>query len=76
MYAAHTPQAAQPLWRQPNMPAEESPPTAPAVEAERPLSREELAEWQRALERKESNLEKWERDLQTEQRHLRLVGSS
>lgn len=56
----------------------EEPEAAPSPEPQeaKVLNEGELAEWQRALERKERNLEGWERDLTSEQRHLRLVGSS
>jgi hypothetical protein len=78
MFAPHTSQGAAARWRgapeQNELP--EEPESNPEPEPPRALNEGELAEWQRALERKERNLESWERDLHTEQRHLRLVGSS
>lgn len=48
----------------------------PEPEPNRALSANELAEWQRSLERKERKLEQWEREVKDEQRHLRLVGGA
>lgn len=48
----------------------------PVQQEQHPLSAEELGEWQRQLERKEGTLERWEGNLQSEQRHLRLVTGS
>lgn len=40
------------------------------------LSPDELVEWQRQLERREETLENWQRNLQQDQRQLRLVSGS